>query len=89
MLANIQSRVTGFFSMDPTLNYSFLLKVYIGLTLLSGLLCLLQFQFEVTSITGFWLVPAPCLFCLPFLYYRSVQQQKAGVTSEVAAKKEQ
>ena len=89
MLANIQSRITGFFSMDPTLNYSFLLKVYIGLTLLSGLLCFLQFKFEVASITGFWLVPAPCLFCLPFLYYRSVQQQKAGAPLESAAKKEQ
>jgi hypothetical protein len=59
---------------DPSLNYKFLFQCYVGLTLLSIFFAILQFSFDVTSVTGFWIVPAPSVLCLPFLAWRWRQQ---------------
>jgi hypothetical protein len=67
-------RVASFFSFDPALNYRFLFQCYLGLTLLSAFFAALQFGLEVTSVTGFWIVPSPALPCLPFLAWRWRQQ---------------
>jgi hypothetical protein len=59
---------------DSSLNYRFLFHCYVGLTLLSIFLAVLQFCFDVSSVTGFWIVPAPTVLCLPFLAWRWRQQ---------------
>ena len=61
-------------SLDPALNYAFLFKCYVGLSCLSLFFAALQFLFDVTSVTGFWIVPSPALLCLPFMAWRWRQQ---------------
>jgi hypothetical protein len=63
-----------FLELDPSLNYGFLFKVYSALSLISLFFFVLQFQFNVDAVTGFWIVPSPTLLCLPFLAWRWRQQ---------------
>jgi hypothetical protein len=60
---------------DFGINYTFLFRVYLALALLSMALAVAQFYFRVASVTGFWLVPSPCILALPFLYAWSAQQR--------------
>lgn len=60
---------------DFGLNYRALFFIYLALSLLSAALAAGQYYFHVASITGFWLVPAPCILALPVLYVWSVQQR--------------
>ena len=61
-------------ALDPALNYAFLFKCYVGLSCLALFFAVLQFLFNVTSVTGFWIVPSPALLCLPFMAWRWRQQ---------------
>jgi hypothetical protein len=60
---------------DFGLNYTFLFRVYLALAFLSAALFVSQYHFHVASVTGFWLVPAPCILALPVLYVWSAQQR--------------
>ena len=67
-------RITALLSYDPSLNYRFLFLAYAALAALSAFFAVLQFALDVTSVTGFWIVPFPSLLCLPFLAWRWQQQ---------------
>jgi hypothetical protein len=78
-------RVASLFAYDPALNYRFLFQCYCALTLLSAFFAALQFGLDVTSVTGFWIVPAPSLLCLPFIAWRWRQQSALEAPAAAAA----
>ena len=60
---------------DYGLNWVFIFRVYLVLALLCVALAAAQYQFHVTSVTGFWLVPAPTIIALPFAYVWAERQR--------------
>ena len=63
---SIISVLSWFITPDPTLNYNFIAKVFAALSLVSLSFFIAQYYFNVTTVTGFWIVPAPTL---PAFFY--------------------
>ena len=70
---------------DFGLNFGALFYIYLALSVLACALAAGQFYFHVASITGFWLVPAPCILALPVLYVWSAQQRALPPGAAAAA----
>ena len=69
---------------DYGLNYTFLFRVYLALSLIAAGLFCGQYYANFTSITGFWLVPAPAALALPVIFFMSRSQVAAGLPAASA-----
>jgi hypothetical protein len=64
-----------FVTPDPSLNYGFISQIFALLSVVSAVFFVAQYQFGATSVTGFWIVPAPCL---PALFYTMYLHSLSG-----------
>ncbi len=67
-----------FVTPDPSLNYGFISQIFALLSVVSAAFFIAQYQFGASSVTGFWIVPAPCLPALLYtLFLHSVSLKAA------------
>lgn len=72
------------FTPDEALNYGFISIVYAILSAISGGLFAAQYVFDVDHLTGWWIVPSPCVLALAYvLILRSIQAQRRAAPAAV------
>lgn len=69
----------------PAVNYSFLVKVYALLVVITAALAAAQVTQVTDVLNGYWLVGAPCVPCLMYAFYLSKVAQRAASSTEQSA----
>jgi hypothetical protein len=87
---SLTSALSWFITPDPSLNYNFIAKVFAALSIVSLSFFIAQYYFNVTTVTGFWIVPAPTLpafFYSLYLDSRSIKVARSGRAARALVKK--